>query len=199
MPDSIPAGAITLRRWDESHLDPLLDAITNSIDDLAQWMDWAADGVPSRETLHASLAAAASDFDGGLGWQYSMFDSDGSLVGGCGLHRTGRDDCTSISYWVRSDRHGRGYATDATSRLTSAAFASLPWLNAIQIQMDCANIASARIPERLGFRFIRTESHEITARGQTGKRYSWAIVRRDWPTSQSPPLRSPHDFDPGGP
>ncbi len=115
------------------------------------------------------LQRAVADFDRDVDWQYSLFEAAGdALVGGCGLHRTASDDCAEITYWVRSDRHGRGYATAAARCLTSAAFGALPQLNTVQIRMDCANVASARVPEKLGYRLVGTESHEVLAHGHTG-------------------------------
>lgn len=184
MMEAMRAGSIVLRRWDEPHLDSLISAMEQSIDDLGMWMHWAAEGVPSLEAQRAMLRSSVANFDGNVSWEYSLFEAVGDdLVGGCGLHRTASDDCAEISYWVRSDRLGRGYATAAARCLTSAAFAALPDFDTVQMKMDCANVASARIPEKLGYRLVGTESHEVMARGHTGRRYSWSIARHDWASS----------------
>ena len=178
-------GPIAIRRWDESHLGSQISAIERSIDELRLWMDWAAEGVPSPESQRAVIQRAVADFDRDVDWQYSLFEAAGdALVGGCGLHRTASDDCAEINYWVRSDRHGRGYATAAARCLTSAAFGALPQLNSVQIRMDCANVASARVPEKLGYRLVGTESHEVLALGHTGRRYVWSAARGIWPASK---------------
>jgi RimJ/RimL family protein N-acetyltransferase len=184
MADSMRDGPIAIRRWDEAHLGSLISAIERSIDELRLWMHWAAEGAPSPESQRTVLQRAVADFDRDVDWQYSIFEAAGdALVGGCGLHRTASDDCAEISYWVRSDRHGRGYATAAARCLTSAAFGALPQLNTVEIRTDCANVASARVPEKLGYRLVRTESHEVLAHGHTGRRYVWSAARATWPNS----------------
>lgn len=185
MADSMLAGPIAMRRLDEVNLDSLMSAIERSIDELRMWMDWAAEGVPSLESQRAALQGAVADFDRDVGWQYSLFEAAGdALVGGCGLHRTASDDRAEISYWVRSDRHGRGYATAAARCLTSAAFGALPQLDTIEMRMDCANVVSARIPAKLRYRLVGTEPHDRLAHGHTGRRYVWSVARLDWPTAE---------------
>lgn len=181
MPDSQLAHPLVIRRWDEAHLGVLMSAIESSIDELRLWMPWAAQGVPSRESERAVIRDAIVSFDSGADWQYSLFEAVGdALVGGCGLHRTSTDGCAEIGYWVRSDRSGQGYATAAANCLTSAAFAALPELNTVQIRMDRANAASARVPEKLGYRLVGTELREVLADGHTGLGQMWTVDREDW-------------------
>ena len=85
-----------------------------------------------------------------------------------------------IGYWVRSDRHNRGYATTAVGALTDAAFGGLADLERIEIHMDRANVASARVPEKLGYRFVRTERRDRLAVAHTGQGYVLERTRHDW-------------------
>jgi RimJ/RimL family protein N-acetyltransferase len=47
--------------------------------------------------------------------------------------------------------------------------------------MDCANVASARVAEKLGYRLERTEQQEKLALGHTGAAYVWQMSRDEWP------------------
>jgi ribosomal-protein-serine acetyltransferase len=104
----------------------------------------------------------------------------GALVGGGGVHRRVGPGAVEIGYWVRSDRHNRGYATRATQAMTDAAFTFLADIDRIEIHTDRTNIASARVPEKLGYRLLRTEQREKVALGHTGDGYVWQRRRDEW-------------------
>jgi RimJ/RimL family protein N-acetyltransferase len=64
--------------------------------------------------------------------------------------------------------------------MTGAAFTYLADVDRVEIHMDCANIASARIAEKLGYRLLRTELREKLALGHTGTGYVWQQRRDEW-------------------
>jgi RimJ/RimL family protein N-acetyltransferase len=180
LPDRLPAPPLELRRWSDADLPDLMAAIELSVADLGLWFPWAADGVPSVGEQRNVLAAGVVDFDQDVDWSYSLVESDsGQLVGSCGLHRRSAD-CLEIGYWVRSDRHRRGYATAAARCLTEAAFACVIDAVRVEIRMDRANGASARVPAKLGYLLDGEEVHEVLARGHTGRRLVWSMTRDRW-------------------
>ncbi len=185
LPDRLPAPPLEVRRWSQDDLPDLMAAIERSVEDLGLWFPWAADGVPSVDAERTVLAAGAIDFDHDVDWSYSLVEmSSDELVGGCGLHRR-RAGCLEIGYWVRSDRHRRGYATAAARCLTDAAFAGVRDVDRIEIRMDRANVASAGVPAKLGYRLAGEEAHEVLARGHTGRRLIWAMTRDRWSPAAS--------------
>ncbi|MCU1502271.1 MAG: putative acetyltransferase [Ilumatobacteraceae bacterium] len=178
--DRLPAPPLELRRWSDADLPDLMSAIELSVEELGLWLPWAAEGVPSVDEERSVLAAGVVDFDQDVDWSYSLFESSsGELVGGCGLHRRSTD-CLEIGYWVRSDRHRRGYATAAARCLTNAAFACVTDAVRVEIRMDRANVASARVPAKLGYQLDGDEAHELLARGHTGRRLIWSTTRDRW-------------------
>ena len=180
LPARLSAPPLQLRRWSDADVPDLMAAIQLSVDELGLWFPWAADGVPAVEAERSVLAASMIDFDRDLDWSYSLFEpASGELVGGCGLHRRNAG-CLEIGYWVRSDRHRRGYATAAARCLTDAAFASVSDAVRVEIRMDRANVASAGVPAKLGFQLIGEEAHEVLARGHTGHRLIWSTTRERW-------------------
>ena len=185
LPDTLWAESLELRRWSPAALPELMLAIESSIDDLSLWMHWASDGVPSIEHERNVLVASAVNFDDDVDWSYSLFEiASGELVGGSGLHPRS-STCLEIYYWVRSDRHRRGYATRASRCLTDAGFAFVADADRVEIRMDQANAASARVPAKLGYRLDGDEQHERLARGHTGRRLIWSTARDQWPPPPS--------------
>ena len=76
---------------------------------------------------------------------------DGSrLVGVVGAHLAG-DDRIEIGYWIATERHGQGYATEAGSAVIGLIRSRFP---ARRIFAECRrdNRASWRVLEKLGFR-----------------------------------------------
>ena len=50
---------------------------------------------------------------------------------------------------------------------------TLPGVRQVEIQCDEANVASAAIPRKLGYRLDRVEAHEPEAPGEQGRRMIW--------------------------
>jgi RimJ/RimL family protein N-acetyltransferase len=82
------------------------------------------------------------------------------------------DDAIEIGYWTAAGHTRRGYAAAAAQALTSVAMA-LPGVRHVEIHCDEANIASAAIPRKLGYRLDRMEAHEREAPGEVGRRLIW--------------------------
>lgn len=182
MPDAIEAHQLILSRWRTDDLDDVLVAVQASLRELRQWMDWAQK-MPSRTDQRTVLIAGDAAFEAGTDFGYVFRESTtGALVGGGGAHRRDGPDAVEMGYWVRSDRHNRGYATSAVSALTDAVFDSLADVERIEIRMDCANVASARIPDKLGYRLLHTEQREKRAVGHTGQAFVWQTTRTAWTT-----------------
>ncbi len=180
LPGTLSAESLELRRWSPADLPELMVAIESSIDDLSLWMHWASDGVPSIEDERNVLITSVVNFDDDVEWSYSVFElATGELVGGGGLQRRSTT-CLEIGYWVRSDRHRRGYATMAARCLTDAGFAFVADADRMEIRMDQANAASARVPAKLGYQLEGDEQHERLARGHTGRRLIWSMTRDQW-------------------
>ncbi|MFG0326096.1 MAG: GNAT family N-acetyltransferase, partial [Phycisphaerales bacterium JB037] len=81
--------------------------------------------------------------------------SGGMLVGGTGLHRLAAETGQAeIGYWMRADRQGRGYATEACGGLISSALTPQiegGWgFRRMTILCSTENGASAAVPRKLG-------------------------------------------------
>ncbi len=153
-------------------------SINESLDHLRPWMAWAAR--PATVAGIAAFLAAAEEL-----WKlrkeftYSLVEgAEEQVIGGFGLHgRLGRDGL-EVGYWVHADRAGQGLATAATRALTDAAFA-IEGIERVRIQLEDGNVASARVPEKLGFRFDGV----VVAEGGPceGRRTQvWLIDRSGW-------------------
>lgn len=177
--EEIDAGPVTLVRFRGDESAVLLRAVVDSLDHLRPWMPWAA-RAPTLEEQDQYVRGALPQWDSGDGFQYWLREkASGELVGGAGLHRRIGQRGLEIGYWVRADRARRGYATAAARALTAAAFA-LGWVDRVEIHCDEANVASAGVPRRLGFRLDRIEDDTVEAPGETGRSMIWVAEAGTW-------------------
>jgi RimJ/RimL family protein N-acetyltransferase len=183
--DQLRGDRLELHRWTPAHLLGLLEAVQASYDELHLWMNWAANP-PTVESVRDVIVNAQQEFDANEKWSYGLFEiTTSACVGSAGLRRADAYDELEIGYWIRTDRTGRGYATEAARVLTTAAFARSLDVARVRISMDVANDASARVPCKLGYRLEGETSRELRAPGQTGRGALWTVAREQWGTRKN--------------
>jgi RimJ/RimL family protein N-acetyltransferase len=64
-------------------------------------------------------------------------------------------DSVELGYWLRADRTGQGYVTEASETMLELA-RRLTRLSHIEVRCDARNAPSAAIPQRLGFALANT-------------------------------------------
>lgn len=111
--------------------------------------------------------------------------SSGEHIGDCALLVLADDPRQGeIGYTVARPHQGRGYATEAVRGLLRYAFGALG-LHRIRAVVDCANIPSYLLLERLGF---RREGHTLQSfwddkTGEWRDEYLYAILAAEWESS----------------
>jgi len=169
----ITRGQVTLRRYREDDLDPLLQAVTESLDHLRPWMPWAANY--TRQSAAGFLARSARDWADGLEYNYAIV-TDGALAGGCGLMTRIGPGGLEIGYWVHRARTRRGLATMASAALVEQAF-RLPGVDRVEIIHDELNVASGGVPRKLGFTEVGRQPLSDPAPGGNGVGVVWRLTR----------------------
>lgn len=180
-PEVLVDGELTVRRYDitdESDAERLHAAITASVEHLRPFMPWAAFEPLALADRVELLRGWATEWDAGTGFGCGMFVGD-ELVGGCGLHPRIGPSGIEIGYWVRVDRVGQGLATRAARLLTDAAF-TMAHIDHVEIHHDNANVASRRVPEKLGYVPCREVDDGISAPGDCGVSTEWRMDRSAW-------------------
>lgn len=180
-PDRLESDLVALVRSRPSHVDGLQAAIEMSHPELHQFMDWASGEKPQdRETTLDFLATRQSAWRDREAFNYSMTEPvSGEIIGSCGLMARQGPRRLEIGYWVRSDRAGRGVASAAAALLTEAAF-EIRDIDIVQIHHDAANVASGRVPEKLGYTEAVRRDVEIDSPGEIGVEVIWEITKPDW-------------------
>jgi RimJ/RimL family protein N-acetyltransferase len=169
----ISRGEVTLRRHRPDDLDAVLLAVTESRDHLRPWMPWAQGY--SRASAQEFLAKAARDWDEGTAYNYAII-SGGAIAGGCSLMARIGPGGLEIGYWMHQAYTRRGLATAAAAALTEQAFV-LPGVQRVEIVHDELNIASGKIPAKLGFTEVTRRPIDPPSPEGTGTGVVWRLFR----------------------
>ncbi|HET9730360.1 MAG TPA: GNAT family N-acetyltransferase [Acidimicrobiia bacterium] len=166
-----------LRHFREHDAGAIARAVRESLDHLRPWMPWAnaqsGDPTFQRERLKKLPELAAR----GEEWQYGLFGADDALLGSFGLMTRRGPGTLEIGYWVHVDATGQGHATRAAGALAHVAL-TFDEVRVVLICCDEANVASAAIPKRLGFRLVSVDPRQPEAPGERGRLMTWEL-RRD--------------------
>jgi ribosomal-protein-serine acetyltransferase len=179
-PERIVGRTVVLQRWRDDDLEPKLDAILSSMDELRSWMPWATGYNP--EVGADFLTRSYEEWDARTTFGYAMRSRDDRIVGGLGMHARLGIGGLEIGYWVRSDVTRRGYATRGTALATAAALA-VDGVAYVEIRHDQANARSGRIPARLGYRHIETVERDVEAPAESGTALHWRMTADEYPDS----------------
>jgi RimJ/RimL family protein N-acetyltransferase len=176
-PERLEGDGVVLRRPTPADDARLTAAIAASLEHLRPWMAWADDAAAAPERRREHQTRVEEGWAAGSDFAYLILDpSEGAVLGATGLHRRVGPGAIEIGYWVHVDHGGRGVATAAARIATEAALA-LPDVERVEIHCDEANVRSAAVPRRLGYRLDRIEDDDVTAPGEIGRSMIWVAER----------------------
>lgn len=129
------------------HVPEMWAATERSLPELLPWMPWAqkASEANSREFAER----AADDWAAGRDYVFAVMEA-GEYIGGIGLHSYRLEGIGELGYWIRTDRAGNGFTTEAGGALVILAFETVG-LYRLELRTGVENRASQRVAEKLGF------------------------------------------------
>jgi len=149
-PTALRSSRLLLRPPRRSDLDPLDEAIRETLPQLVAWLPWATrehSRADSRRYLRVAQAARAHRQT----LEFVIEEArTGELLGVTGLHRIDwYRRSAGLGYWIRRSAWGKGFATEAAAALMRHAFLDCK-LHRIEIHVALQNHASQRVAEKLG-------------------------------------------------
>ncbi|HEV2635132.1 MAG TPA: GNAT family protein [Actinocrinis sp.] len=176
LPMRIESGDLVLRRWEPQDLQARFEAVRASYEPLHQWMDWTAEPPTiEQQAEFGEMQERGWPSDGSF--NFGIFDAQtGAVLGMAGVHDHLGPGAVEIGYWCHVDHTGRGVITRAAALLTAASLdlAGIGW---IEIHCDEANVRSAAVARRLGYRLDRIELDGIEAPAEVGRGMVWIMER----------------------
>lgn len=173
-PETLQHAAVELRRWRSADADLCFRLVSESLEHLRPWMPWAS-GDYSLADAQDYVGRCETDWADGTAFNY-LITADGIPVGSAGLMARIGSGGLEIGYWVHPAFTGRGLATSAAAALGDAAL-DLDGVDHVEIHHDVLNLASERVPAKLGYAPVGT----VTARfdlapGDSGTTKIWRLT-----------------------
>ena len=174
-PETLRHAAVSLRRWRPEDAELCFRLVSESLEHLRPWMPWATASYGLADAREY-LSQCEADWAAGTAFQY-LIEVGGTPAGSAGLMARIGPGGLEIGYWVHPSFTGRGVATSASAALTEAAF-GLPRIDRVEIQHDKLNLASGRVPAKLGYQHVDTRASRFElAPGDSGMSKVWRITR----------------------
>jgi RimJ/RimL family protein N-acetyltransferase len=147
---------------------------------VARYQDWTAFPEEDGVRFFAEQARLHPDVEGTWFQMAIEHGATGELVGDCGLKAIGdHPGQMEIGFTLAPDHHGKGYATEAVTRLLDYVFGELGKHRVIAVT-DVRNEPAVRLLERVG---MRREGHfiqNIWFKGSWGDEYLYALLGQEW-------------------
>ncbi len=167
---------------------PLLqEAIQANVNHLLPWMPWVKQEPEALQLKIDRLRHFRAQFDLGNEFIFGIFNPEETeLLGGCGLHRRVGADALEIGYWIGEKYIRRGFATEMARALTKVGF-DIEGVDRMEIHCDPKNIASAAIPNKLGYRHDGTlRSRQKNHKGEDIDSMLWSLLKAEYLVSSLP-------------
>lgn len=178
LPSRIEGEHLLLRHWKAADVEALDEVIRRNLDHLRPWMPWVAEEPLTLADRRALIDTWAAQWSAGGDSVYGVFVGE-VIAGGCGLHRRIGPHALELGYWTSVDHLGKGVASRAARLLTTAAL-QVPGISSVEIHHDKANLRSAAVPRRLGYRYIKDFSRDAFAPAETGVHSVWRMTVKLW-------------------
>ncbi len=182
LPERIEGDGLLLRRWRVADAQMQHRAVAESIEHLRPWLAWAAAEAPSLDERRRMLAGWEEQWSHGGDVYLAVVVGD-AIAGSAGLHRRLGPGVLEIGYWIHPAFVRRGLATRTVRLLTDAVFSRTD-ISCVEIHHDKANVASGRIPQRVGYAFVAQTPDVPSAPGEIGIDCTWRMTRDDWAALQ---------------
>ncbi|MEL7207750.1 MAG: GNAT family N-acetyltransferase [Actinomycetota bacterium] len=179
LPERIATERLLLRQWEPADAAAMGVAISASIEHLRPWMAWIA-AEPLTDAERTDLVASWRDsWEAGMGEaHYGVFDGS-AVIGSGGLRSEVGPGGMEIGYWIHADHVRQGYATEVARALTTVALGQTG-VERVEIRHDMANVASAGVPNALGYRRGPDRQRQPQAPAETGTDWVWIMTGRVW-------------------
>lgn len=177
MPASISTDKVALRAQGPWWAPQVHRAMVSSAAQLADRFPWATP-LPTEEACRRRGELLQAQFESGTAFAYVIVEKASNQVVGTIDLQPGPQ--RHIGYWIRHDRWGKGLATAAGGALIHQAFQTLDDTSQLWLRCDAANLASARVAQRLGFRLAACRSTDIQCKGWTDRQMIWCLPKGIW-------------------
>ncbi len=182
---------VVLRALNPKDARELLAIVTSSRSELGRFMTWPREMM---DLEHARRFIAL----GREGWltertaRFAMLSRmSGELLGTVELDSIDfRKSQGELGYWIRTDRAGVGFTTEAAKAVLHYAFGTLS-LNKVRADVAVGNVPSARVLEKLGFALEGTLREDRPIGGVFTDHWRFGMLAREFTAAHASAAAAP--------
>lgn len=174
-------GNLRLRLWNENDVEPLVQALQESMETIGYWQAWCTPDYSLEDARHWINLTRESWQGRGDECALAITDEQSDELMGCIAVNQFRQEqqMANIGYWVRQSRQGQGIAAWAAGMLAPYAFAHFG-LQRLEIIAAHENLASCRTAERAGAHFEGIARRRLNVRGQWQDAHMYSLIPADF-------------------
>jgi RimJ/RimL family protein N-acetyltransferase len=178
-------GVVSIRRYRDTDVEPLYEAVRESIADLKPWMPWCNDDY-SLQDASCWVLTRNQAWHAGEEYSFLIVDaSTGSVLGGVGLNEIRKaEKRANLGYWVRSSCRGRGVAARAAVLMAKFGLRVFRF-ERIEIVVAVGNKASQSAAKKTGAREERIAPNRITIRDELHDAIVYSLSEDDFANGKS--------------
>jgi ribosomal-protein-alanine N-acetyltransferase len=180
LPNVIETARLVLRPLELGDVDALYEHAKDPM--LSAYMSWSAHQDRTETEGFVTTAIRNREQGTDLSWAIVL---DGNAAGVVGLgsitwgFRAWRIDRAELGYWIGIPHWGQGYMTEAATAATKWAFETLG-LHKITIGCIDGNVASQKIIEHIGYRFLAMHEDDAWRDGRWWRHRRYEMLASEW-------------------
>lgn len=173
---------ITLRYPEPRDVDPLFDAVRESINELHPWAPWCP-LTYGRADAARWVGQQPAAREAGTAFEFVVVGDDGRILGCCGVNQINRGfRLANLGYWIRTSATLRGYATEATRQAAAWAFRNTD-LQRLELLVAVGNRASQAVAVKAGAALEGRLRCRFLVHGRFQDAFVYSLIRPSPPES----------------
>lgn len=180
-PVELADGPTLVRTYRDGDVEPMLEAVCESIAEIQPWLPWCHPGYGRIEAEHW----VRTRLPAWLRFEELSFviveQASGRFIGSCGLNQLNANfRMANLGYWIRTGARGLGHTARASRMVAHYGFEAVG-LQRIEIVADVDNRPSQRVAEKAGAIREGRLRRRIFAHGRASDAFLYSLLREDLP------------------
>jgi len=176
----ITTTRLLLRPYKIVNLNDLLDAVLTSVTQLQPWLAWCTDDYDQHDA-YEWINASRQNWQNDISYELAIFDRQSEeLIGSISLNNVSIIlNSAELGYWIRTDYHQQGIATEACQAVAVFAFNTLG-LTRLEIVTHTGNLASQRTALACKAKYECTARNRIYTSGKACDGLVFSLIPEDF-------------------
>lgn len=175
----IISDRLILRQLTLIDIDPIFEAARASVHEMKLWLPWCHENYKKEET-NTWVLSQIDMWKEYKEFSFAIYERQtDELLGGVGLNEVNKSFLFgNLGYWIRTDKTGKGYATESALMCSKFGFDELK-LRRIEIVMDPENPASRKVAEKLNATFECIARNRLFIHNQSRNACIFSLTDKD--------------------